>query len=73
MIVGRCTAGGCNVLTIGPRCVDHDVPVTRTFTRGRPFRPSEETTTPAPDRAEPVLSVDTLVALRAAARLVPVS
>jgi hypothetical protein len=37
MIVGRCTAAGCNVLTIGPRCVEHDVPVTRTFTRGRPF------------------------------------
>ena len=73
MIVGRCTAGGCNVLTIGPRCVDHDVPVTRTFTRGRPFRPPEETTAPMPARAEPVLTVDTLAEMRAAAGLVAVS
>jgi hypothetical protein len=50
MIVGRCTAAGCNVLTIGPRCVAHDVPVTRTFTRGRPFaqRGSAPAVPPAP-------------------------
>jgi hypothetical protein len=72
MIVGRCTAGGCNVLTIGPRCVDHDVPVTRTFTRGRPFRPSETTTTHAPAPAEQILPVDTLAATPAPAGLVTV-
>ena len=37
MIIGRCTFDGCTVLTIGSRCVEHDVPVTRTFVRGRPF------------------------------------
>ena len=54
MILGRCTAGGCSVLTIGARCVDHDMPVTRTFTRGRPFRPSERT--PAPRRPGPSMA-----------------
>jgi len=73
MIVGRCSAGGCNVLTIGPRCVDHDAPVTRTFTRGRPFRPSEEATTPTPARVEPAHPVDALVAMREPAGLVTVS
>jgi hypothetical protein len=53
MIVGQCTAHGCNVLTIGPRCVDHDVPVTRTFTRGRPFRPAGERGTEPASRAAP--------------------
>ncbi len=37
MIVTRCTQRGCRVLTIGERCVEHDLPVTRTFARGRPF------------------------------------
>jgi len=37
MIVRRCTFHGCNLLTIGARCVEHDLPVTRTFVRGRPF------------------------------------
>ena len=37
MIVSRCTATGCNVLTMGSLCVEHDVPVTRTFVRGRPY------------------------------------
>ena len=37
MILGRCTFDGCTVLTIGSRCVEHDLPVRRTFVRGRPF------------------------------------
>ena len=37
MIIGRCTFDGCTVLTIGSRCVEHDLPVRRTFVRGRPF------------------------------------
>jgi hypothetical protein len=36
-IVMRCTAPGCETLTMGPLCVEHDVPVTRVFVRGRPF------------------------------------
>jgi hypothetical protein len=40
MIVSRCTAAGCNVLTMGPLCVEHDIPVTRTFVRGRPYTPN---------------------------------
>ena len=37
MIIGRCTSDGCTVLTIGSRCVEHDLPVRRNFVRGRPF------------------------------------
>ena len=37
MIIRPCTFDGCNVLTIGSRCVEHDVAVTRSFVRGRPF------------------------------------
>jgi len=40
MIIGRCTYDGCNVLTIGSRCVEHDIPVRRTFVRGRPYAAS---------------------------------
>jgi hypothetical protein len=36
-IVTQCTAPGCETLTMGPLCVDHDLPVTRVFVRGRPF------------------------------------
>jgi hypothetical protein len=36
-MVTQCTAPGCETLTIGPLCVDHDLPVTRDFVRGRPF------------------------------------
>jgi len=36
-IVTPCTAPGCVTLTMGPLCVEHDVPVTRVFVRGRPF------------------------------------
>jgi hypothetical protein len=36
-IVTLCTAPGCETLTMGPLCVEHDVPVTRVFVRGRPF------------------------------------
>ena len=37
MILAKCTFDGCTVLTIGSRCVEHDVPVRRTFVRGRPY------------------------------------
>ena len=29
MIIRPCTFDGCTVLTIGSRCVEHDLPVTR--------------------------------------------
>jgi hypothetical protein len=32
-----CTAPGCSTLTMGGTCVEHDVPVTTVFPRGRPF------------------------------------
>jgi hypothetical protein len=37
-IVTQCTMPGCETLTMGPLCVEHDVPVTRVFVRGRPFQ-----------------------------------
>ena len=42
MIVVRCTFDGCTVLTIGSRCLEHDLPVRRTFVRGRPFAAAGE-------------------------------
>ena len=36
-MVTRCTVPGCETLTMGPLCVEHDLPVTRVFIRGRPF------------------------------------
>jgi hypothetical protein len=36
-IVSTCTAPGCETLTIGLWCVEHDAPVERAFVRGRPF------------------------------------
>jgi hypothetical protein len=36
-IVTQCTAHGCETLTIGRLCVEHDLPVDRVFVRGRPF------------------------------------
>jgi hypothetical protein len=36
-IVTQCTVPGCETLTMGPLCVEHDLPVTRVFVRGRPF------------------------------------
>jgi hypothetical protein len=38
-IVTHCTAPGCETLTMGPLCVEHDAPVTRVFVRGRPWKP----------------------------------
>ena len=34
-----CPEPGCTRLTMGGTCVEHDVPVTVTFPRGRPFTP----------------------------------
>ena len=36
-IVTQCTAPGCETLTMGPLCIEHDSRVERTFVRGRPF------------------------------------
>jgi hypothetical protein len=36
-MVTRCTAPGCETLTMGPLCMEHDVVPTRFFERGRPF------------------------------------
>jgi hypothetical protein len=36
-LVTQCTAPGCATLTMGPLCIEHDVPVNRVFVRGRPF------------------------------------
>lgn len=42
-IVTQCTAPGCETLTMGPLCIDHDSHVERLFVRGRPFvRPEVE-------------------------------
>jgi hypothetical protein len=73
MIVGRCTATGCNVLTIGPRCVEHDAPVTRTFTRGRPYSRLGSASAPQPQHSTPAPAADSLAAMRTGAVLVRAS
>lgn len=39
-IVSECGYPGCGVKTIGTLCVEHDLPVKRTFPRGRAYRAS---------------------------------
>ena len=34
-----CPVPGCSTLTMGGTCVEHDLPVTREFPRGRPYIP----------------------------------
>ena len=36
-MLSPCVTPGCNTLTMGGTCVEHDAPVTVTFPRGRPF------------------------------------
>jgi hypothetical protein len=36
-ILSVCPVPGCRRLTMGGTCVEHDVPVTITFPRGRPY------------------------------------
>jgi hypothetical protein len=36
-LVTQCTAPGCETLTMGPFCVEHDALPLREFVRGRPF------------------------------------
>jgi len=56
MIVSRCSKDGCNALTIGSYCMEHDEPVTRRFVRGRPFTEGptrRERVVVTPPRSEP--------------------
>ena len=73
MILGSCTVDGCAVRTIGSRCVRHEVPVTRTFVRGRPFEHHAATLTPD-SRIDPehaVVSDEPRVALPGATGALP--
>jgi hypothetical protein len=36
-IVRQCMAPGCETLTIGPLCLEHETVPVRTFVRGRPL------------------------------------
>ncbi len=36
-IATRCTAPGCETVTVGRFCIEHEVVVPRVFVRGRPF------------------------------------
>ena len=36
-MVTKCTAPGCETLTMGPLCMEHDVVSIRVFERGRPY------------------------------------
>ena len=46
-IVMQCTVLGCETLTMGPMCIEHEQQLERMFVRGRPFaRPAVETRRP---------------------------
>jgi hypothetical protein len=36
-IVMQCTVFGCETLTMGPMCIEHEQQLERMFVRGRPF------------------------------------
>jgi len=36
-IVMQCAALGCETLTMGPMCIEHELQLERVFVRGRPF------------------------------------
>lgn len=36
-MITKCTAPGCETLTMGPLCIEHEVIPMRVFVRGRPF------------------------------------
>ena len=36
-IVTQCTTPGCETLTMGPLCIEHDLQPVRVFARGRPL------------------------------------
>jgi len=51
-----CPELGCTRLTMGGTCVEHDVPVTVTFPRGRPYTPERaEVLVPVRGGSAPVL------------------
>ena len=46
-IVMQCTVLGCETLTMGPMCIEHEQQLERMFVRGRPFaRPEVEARRP---------------------------
>ena len=47
-IVTKCSAPGCETLTIGPVCIEHDVASARVFVRGRPWKRSSTVPRQAP-------------------------
>lgn len=48
-IVKHCTKLGCDTLTMGPLCIEHEQQLEREFVRGRPFtRSAVETRRMAP-------------------------
>ena len=43
-MIQACGERGCDVLTMGEFCVEHDPPVLKTFARGRPYPPLKRST-----------------------------
>jgi len=64
MIIRPCTFDGCTVMTIGSRCVEHDVPVTRSFVRGRPFLNATSTRSALARVTQPYIVTTSLVPYR---------
>lgn len=58
-IVTQCTADGCETLTMGPLCIEHEAPTTRVFVRGRPW--TRVTTAPARTAGIPAVAATSTV------------
>jgi hypothetical protein len=43
----RCAEPGCDTFVLGGFCLDHELPQTRVFVRGRPFVPAVAMSAPA--------------------------
>ncbi|HEY7396927.1 MAG TPA: hypothetical protein VH538_01380 [Gaiellaceae bacterium] len=46
-LLRTCAHPGCSTLTMGELCLAHELPVLRTFSRGRPFRRAARVLQPA--------------------------
>ncbi len=69
-MIRTCSHPGCETLTLGALCIEHEAPVARSFPRGRPFRgldADDRSTLPAVAAQAPAAAAITTVAATRAA------
>ena len=65
-MIRTCSHPGCETLTLGALCIEHEVPVARSFPRGRPFRDLDVDTPPTVAAEAPAGASAPVAATRAA-------